>query len=365
MLKKKILACTCAATLALALTGCGLNPLNLIGGGNDPDTEVNVDVVPDEPAPETPDVPDEPETDFGEGQGDLIEEEPSADRIYQYNETIAPYQEYEEVGTEYYEYSYVKTYNLYLNNDGTASLEILYQYFPERMTSDHYNGTWTEEGDTIEFKYDADSNMDSSETYVFELDGNNVVSVENSFFDEMVAQAAGSYTCDDPYMGELVLDITKYGDATLTVEDGTVYEGHILSEGTRYNFYCNDEEGGLALDWYVDCSVNGTFSHTPYGGEQEINYAGHYACPGMLGDFEMLVDEEGDASLVVEIDGQKVEMEGHAYPRYTDEGVDYNIIGEVYLNSEEGYSMDIELMYMDDINMWNYHGFLSSPLAAG
>ncbi|MBO4900596.1 MAG: hypothetical protein J5509_09925 [Lachnospiraceae bacterium] len=365
MLKKKILALTSAVALTVALTGCGLNPLNLIGIGGDQEPEVNVDVVPDEPAPETPDEPEQPAGDETEGQGDLIAEEPTADRIYQYVDTIYPYQDYEEPGTAYYEYGYDIVYNLYLNNDGTANLEINYQYFDDRMTTELYNGSWSEDGDTIEFKYDAASEVDSSETYVFELSGDHVVSVENNYYDEMVAQAAGTYTCDDPELGELTLTITKYGDASLTYEDGTVQEGRVISEGSRYDFFCHDEEGNLTLDWYVDCSVNGTFRHTPYGEDQEIGYDGHYVCTGMLGDFEMLVDEEGYASVVVEIDGQKVEFEGHAYPKYTEDGADYKNIGEIYLYSDEGYSMDIELMYMDDINMWNYHGFLSSPLAAG
>ena len=362
MQKKKILACICASALTLALTGCALNPLNLIGGGKEPEPDVNVDVVPDEPKPEPP---AEPADVVPDGQGDLIEEEPSADRIYQYNTTIHPYQEYEDPGSEYYEYSYDMTYNLYLNDDGTASLEILYPYFPDKMTTDHYNGTWTEEGDTIEFKYDAVSDVDSSEIFVFKMDGDNVVTVENVYYDEMVAQAAGTYTCDDPYMGKLTLEITKYGAATLTVEDGTVYEGHLISSGNRYDFYAYDENNELALDWYVDCSVNGTFSHTPYGDSQDIGYDGEYKCTGMLGDFKMIVDEEGEASATVKIDGNDVEFNGHAYPLYTDEGSDYKHIGEVYLNSEEGYSLNIELTYMDDIDMWNYHGYLSSPLAAG
>lgn len=363
MIKKRLLATLCCAFLTVSLTGCGLSSL-LGRGGDEPeqateqpdkpdDGEEGQGIKLDKPAPEKPD--DKPEADAPGGM--------KADHTYTYSETIRPYEEY---GYEdgYSEYSYDIEYTLYANDDGSATMIVDYIYSPDRKNTDTTNGTWSEVDGNIEFNYEPQTDYDSGISYSFKMSGDTVTDVNSFTLDAMVAQAAGTYTCDDPEMGSLELSINRDGTASLLTESGKVYDGYITSEGTRYDFYAYEDDE-LVIDWYVDCSVNGTFSHAPYGEESMINYDGTYKCNGMLGDFEMIVDDEGNATATIEVDGVKRNFSGHAYAKYTGEGVDYNSIGDVYMSDEDGYSINIELTYMWDETGWNYHGTLTKPLAAG
>ncbi len=365
MIRKRLFATLCCAVLTISLTGCGLS---FLPGHNGEDTEQEP-AEPDRPEPDGDEggqdiKPPRPEADKPEeAPGDEIPGGIKADHVYTYSETVRPYEEYG-YDEEHSDYSYDIAYNMYACDDGSATLIIDYLYTPDRKNTDTYNGKWQEIDGNIEFTYEAQNDNDYSTSYSFEMSGDSVTSVNSFTLDAAVAQAAGTYTCDDPDMGMLELTINRDGSASLTTGDGKVYDGYITSEGTRYDFYAyeNDE---LVIDWYVDCSVNGSFSHAPYGQESMINYDGTYKCTGMLGDFNMTVDEEGNASATIEVDGVKRNFTGHAYAKYTDNGMDYNSIGDVYLSDEEGYSINIELTYMWDETGWNYHGSLTRPLAAG
>lgn len=362
MIRKRLLATLCIAALSVSLTGCGLSSL-LGRGGDDADQVTEQPDKPDDDGDQSQ-KPEKPETDKPD---EKPQEEAAggikADHTYTYSETVKPYEDYGYEDADV-DYSYDIVYTLYANDDGSATMVVEYVYSPDRKYTETCNGTWAEIDGKIEFNYEAHNDYDSSSSYSFEMSGDTVTDVNSFTLDAMVAQAAGTYTCDDPDMGMLELTINREGTATLSMEDGTVYDGYIISEGTRYDFYAYDDDE-LVIDWYVDCSVNGSFSHAPYGAESMINYDGTYKCTGMLGDLEIVVDGEGNASATIEVDGVKRHFTGHAYAKYTDNGVDYNSIGDVYMSDEEGYSINIELTYMWDETGWNYHGTLTKPLAAG
>ena len=369
MIRKRLFATLCCAFTVLSLTGCGFGFLS--GHGEDEAEQVTETPGTDKPDDDEgqglnlpkPDI-DKPESapDAG-GPDDDAPGGIKADHTYTYSETIRPYEEYG-YDDEHADYSYETAYNLYANDDGTATLVVDYIYTDARKNTDTYSGKWEDIDGNIEFTYEAQNDNDYSTTYSFELSGDKVLSVNSFTLDTAVAQAAGTYTCDDPDMGMLELVINRDGTASLSTEDGRIYNGYITSEGTRYDFYAYEDDE-LVIDWYVDCSVNGSFSHAPYSEESMVNYDGTYKCTGMLGDFNMIVDEEGNASATIEVDGAKRNFTGHAYAKYTDNGMDYNSIGDVYLSDEEGYSINIELTYMWDETGWNYHGTLTKPLAAG
>ena len=369
MIRKRLFATLCCDFTVLSLTGCGFGFLS--GHGEDEAEQVTETPGTDKPDDDEgqglnlpkPDI-DKPESapDVG-GPDDNAPDGIKADHTYTYSETIRPYEEYG-YDDEHADYSYETAYNLYANDDGTATLVVDYIYTDARKNTDTYSGKWEDIDGNIEFTYEAQNDNDYSTTYSFELSGDKVLSVNSFTLDTAVAQAAGTYTCDDPDMGMLELAINRDGTASLSTEDGRIYNGYITSEGTRYDFYAYEDDE-LVIDWYVDCSVNGSFSHAPYSEESMVNYDGTYKCTGMLGDFNMIVDEEGNASATIEVDGAKRNFTGHAYAKYTDNGMDYNSIGDVYLSDEEGYSINIELTYMWDETGWNYHGTLTKPLAAG
>lgn len=369
MIRKRLFATLCCAFTVLSLTGCGFGFLS--GHGEDEAEQVTETPGTDKPDDDEgqglnlpkPDI-DKPESapDAG-GPDDDAPGGIKADHTYTYSETIRPYEEYG-YDDEHADYSYETAYNLYANDDGTATLVVDYIYTEARKNTDTYSGKWEDIDGNIEFTYEAQNDNDYSTTYSFELSGDKVLSVNSFTLDTAVAQAAGTYTCDDPDMGMLELVINRDGTASLSTEDGRIYNGYITSEGTRYDFYAYEDDE-MVIDWYVDCSVNGSFSHAPYSEESMVNYDGTYKCTGMLGDFNMIVDEEGNASATIEVDGAKRNFTGHAYAKYTDNGMDYNSIGDVYLSDEEGYSINIELTYMWDETGWNYHGTLTKPLAAG
>lgn len=364
MNRKRLFATLCCAVLTLALTGCGFG---FLPGHKGEETE-QVQDEPDRPEPDSGEAaqdikPPKPEGNKPEEAPDTAPGGIKADHVYTYSETIRPYEEYgyEEAQSDY---SYDIVYNMYANDDGKATLIVDYIYTPDRKNTDTYNGKWEEIDGNIEFNYEPQNDNDYGTSYSFEMSGDSVVSVKSFTLDTAVAQAAGTYTCNDPDMGKLELTINRDGTAVLNVEDGKVYEGYITSEGTRYDFYAYEDDE-LVIDWYVDCSVNGSFSHVPYGEQSMVNYDGSYKCTGMLGDFTMTVDDEGNASATIEVDGVKRNFTGHAYAKYTEDGMDYNSIGDVYLSDEEGYSINVELTYMWDESIWNYHGSLTKPLAAG
>ena len=369
MKNKKIAALLISGVMVLSLTGCSFS--SLLGGlvGHEDETEETQTAEPEpETKPETDSADDgkkpSPSKPDDEKPSETEADTPEADHVYKFSETIRPYEDYEsETGADVYSYDTV--YTLFANDDGSAYMTVEYVYTPDRKYTESYNGRCEGDDDRIDFTYEAQSDYDSGVSYTFELRKGEVESVTSYTYDSMVAEAAGSYTCDDPELGQLTLDVDKNGSASLTIGDGTVYDGYMLSEGTRYNFYAFDDDGELAIDWYVDCSVNGSFSHSPYGNESKIAFNGLYKCTGMLGDFDMTVNEDGSVTATVEVDGTKVDFTGNAYGKYTDNGVDYNNIGDVYLNSEEGYSMHLEFAYMWDIERWNYHGTITKPLAAG
>jgi len=288
-----------------------------------------------------------------------------ADHFYTYTETVKPYEGSEDISAEEESYSFDIVYNLYAMDDKTAKMEILYKYNPQKIFTETYEGTWTKYDDSVEFEYSSADVYDGDSNYIFAIERGKVTSVSNYAYNSMIAKAVGTYTCDDPEIGKMTLDIAKDASAVLTLDNGTVFNGHISCDDTRYNFFCYDENDELVYDWYIDCSVNGTFSHTPYGNGYSVHYDGLYRCTGMLGDFDMTVYEDGSADVTIKIDGTDRYFSGSTYPKYTDLGPDPNNIGEVYLTSEDGYSLNLQLEYMWDISKWNYYGTLTSPLAAG
>nr|MCR4596933.1 hypothetical protein [Lachnospiraceae bacterium] len=276
MIRKRLFATLCCAFTVLSLTGCGLGFLS--GHGED-----EAEQVTETPGTDKPDDDEaqglnlpKPDTDKPESAPDAggpDDDAPGgirADHTYTYSETIRPYEEYG-YDDEHADYSYETAYNLYANDDGTATLVVDYIYTEARKNTDTYNGKWEDIDGNIEFTYEAQNDNDYSTTYSFELSGDKVLSVNTFTLDTAVAQAAGTYTCDDPDMGMLELAINRDGSATLSTEDGKIYNGYISSEGTRYDFYAYEDDE-LVIDWYVDCSVNGSFSHAPYGEQSIIDY---------------------------------------------------------------------------------------------
>ncbi len=369
MNNKKIAALLISGALMISLTGCSFSSLLGRLGGDDNDTETTQTAETEpETKPETDSdsesVKPSPSKPDNDKPSETEAETPEADHVYKFSETVRPYEEYEsETGADVYSYDTV--YTLFANDDGSAFMTVEYIYTPDRKYTEYYNGRVEGDEDRIDFTYEAQSDYDSGVSYTFELRKGEVESVTSYTYDSMVAEAAGSYTCDDPELGLLTLEVDKNGSASLTMGDGTVYDGYMLSEGTRYDFYAFDEDGELAIDWYVDCSVNGSFSHTPYSSASKIEFDGLYKCTGMLGDFDMTVNEDGSVEATVEVEGQKMDFTGNAYGKYTEDGVDYKNIGDVYLSSEEGYNLNLEFSYMWDIERWNYYGTLTKPLAAG
>ena len=257
-------------------------------------------------------------------------------------------------------------YSLYLTGDSTSTLVVTNPYSSENTTLTRYDGTYEHEGDQLIFSYSDSSGEDTYiNSYTFTIDSKDrITDVTASGYSSKMAKAEGIYTCKDPELGLLTLNVSKTGTATMTYEDGTKISGFFTETDDRYDFYCYGDDDELLLDWYIDCSVNGTFKHSPYG-ENRVEFGGDYEVDGMLGPFTLHVDNSGKAWATINIQGEDIAFSGNAYGAYTDDGVDSSRISSVYLYAEGGYSMDLTLVDLGGEDGWNYSGTYTLPLAAG
>lgn len=270
--------------------------------------------------------------------------------------------------TEEYEYGedYVPSktyYSLYVTGDDTGTLVETYNYSETYANFSKYNGKIDKEESKIIFTYEDDYGY--IQAYTFALDSRDrVTDVSTTGFNATAAMAAGTYTCDDPQLGLLTLEVSKMGTAVLKYEDGTELSGHFATSGDRYNFYCYDEnDENLVLDWYVDCSVNGTFKHVPYS-SYEVDFDGTYEMFGSLGTITVTVDDTGKAYATIEINGEAIDFSGTAYSE-DGEGGSTSYPTNIYLYSEGGYSMDLNVVDLGGEDGLNYSGTYTLPLAAG
>ena len=269
-----------------------------------------------------------------------------------------------DVDEEYY--SPETVYSLYITGDSNATLVVTYPYSLGNTSLTQYDGTYELDGDQLIFSYADSSGEDTYiNTYNFTIDSKDrITDVTTNGYSSKIAKAEGIYTCKDPELGLLTLNVSKTGTATMTYEDGTKVSGYFTETDDRYDFYCYGDNDELLLDWYIDCSVNGTFKHSPYG-ENRVEFDGDYEVNGMLGPFTLHVDNTGKAWATINIQGEDIAFSGNAYGAYTDDGVDNNTISSVYLYAEGGYSMDLTLVDLGGDDGWNYSGTYTLPLAAG
>lgn len=335
-MKNKIYLATVIALSTITLCSCGLKIPNASSNNNNP--VVDEDSSDDEASEET------------------VQENASPD--YSFEETLAYDMDYIDYA-ESKDYTYLHRYDLYITGDDTAMLIESFDYSSVNKVEYTYIGSYNLNDNVLRFVYHSENPYEQGEDsiYKFSLDGNKVVSVDYEY-GSVESDITGTFYCTDLDYGKMVLDINLDTTATLTMQNGAVYEGNVIIIDDRYDLMASNEFE--ALDWFIDIDGD-SFTYVPYLIDLYGEYSGTYECFGMLGNITIEVDPYGNAyTQIVTEDGQIHDLTGYIY---VDEYE--NSISGVYLADEAGYSIDISLFYLESESMWNYSGSFTTPLSAG
>ena len=282
--------------------------------------------------------------------------------------TVEYEKEYEYVNPyEYYtnedEIVYLdEIYNLYKIDDSTAKLDISLIYDENYTSKREYTGSFEQEGDYIRFKYDA---MDVS--FVFELESDTIVNMQEFFGEAVEEDISGVYTASTEEYGDVTLEVFPFAMAKMTTASGLEFKGYVVIFDDSYDFMANAtiSEGETEyIDWYVNFGTD-TFGYTPFGdtlGEETGALAGDYSLFGDLGEILISVTETDEVYATVNIDGAEINMTGYAYDY---EGIGFPTEVDLYTD-DDSYSLNLEINQLEDGTL-NYSGSIKirKTLAAG
>ncbi len=352
-MKRKVLAGLLAASLCISATGCA-NPMNK------PASEAEQTAQSEQTAAAAA---DHMILDGIKGEAGVVDKTPEELKKDAREAGISyAYEENCNIGGEDVSGEntslYLQRYELYLREDGTAKLYDISDYGNGHVMTSEYlgEGEVSEKSAVFSFK---DSDSDTGRNiYVFDLDGDKVTKVVYRYQAEDFQNLEGTYKAETEKYGMTTVAINRFGDATLTTEDGKQLTGNICKYENKYDLMVNNEDYTESIDWVVEFDGD-TFTYEEYQTSINKGYAGTYSCFGSLGEFKLVVDEQGSATATVKIDGKECELTGTA-------SIDYenNQISGAYLSDEEGHALDLTLADWGD-GTWNYSGSISTPLNAG
>lgn len=353
-MKKRILAAICAIVITSALVACGEMP-------QAPATSEPVESTVSEPTPENNNTSGT-ETNESDTSSDDVTEKPvisskptelDAKHDYIFTEEV----EYGEVDMT--ASSYTHSYTLDIIDDTSAVMKQYYIYSDDSYNMTSYLGEYLQDDNAIVFRYTPADDSSSPESYLFELSGNDVKNVSYTYSDASLQKLAGTYTCPKSEYGPILLEISKIGQPTITLNSGKSYQGSILLVDGKYDLMVNDDGDGITIDWFIYFSGS-TFTYEPYFAVDYSLYQGDYTAVGVLGDLDFAVDSNGSVSAYVTIDGRSLYFYGSLFV-----DTDLQTMTGMYLHNDEGYTLDLTLMFIGSWSEWNYSGYLTTPLGAG
>jgi len=359
MKKKMLLSLSVIATIAL-LTGCeqpqGTPPAT--------DTQTEADATSDESSESSATEEQSPDDAEADSQANASIEGPQEELlgIDGLPEELKIHHDY--LFSEHHEYAgeeglsqYDTIYTLDKSSETEGTLKVYYIYGSLNYSMSSYQGTLSQNNDGIAFVYDDLTDSTDPETYLFETDGDKVTAVTSSYDASTLGSLAGTYVCPKTDYGPVKLVINSIGQPRITLDSGVTYSGSIILFNDKYDLLVNNEDDGISIDWYVFFSGT-TFTYEKYDNDDYTAFEGRYTAFGELGDIEFDVDDKGNASSIIEIDGQLIHMTGYIY-------IYESSITGMYLSSDEGYSLDVQIVDIGGTDGLNYSGTLSKPLSAG
>ena len=185
-----------------------------------------------------------------------------------------------------------------------------------------------------------------TETLSLTVDKDDMTLLSYSNDDSDCGEIVGVYTCMDRQYGEMVLEISSNGDASLALPKD-IYTGDIFMFEGNWDLMVSNSDYSESFDWYITFKDD-RFAYTPYAETLYGEYAGSYICHGDLGDFEINVTSMGDATAIINVDGQVNEYTGHLYA--------YDGVIEVSL---EYGNIDIQLYLYEADGEYEYDGTLT------
>lgn len=197
--------------------------------------------------------------------------------------------------------------------------------------------------------------------------GNDILKVaDQSSTDADFASIEGKYAFDSE-IGNIVFEVDRDGIVNNTIKvDGKKYDSASLFmydyDGPDSDLF--DPEWDLTFsigdeyyDWYVYFSKNGV-TYIPYNEAIYGQFAGTYEMDGQFGPIEIEVDNEGNASLDLTIDGVDYNFNGSiSYDYYSDE-ITFNLY-------DDNCSMYLIMDTFSDGNMYRGSYTITVELAAG
>lgn len=230
-------------------------------------------------------------------------------------------------------------------DDDSCRYTEVYIYDAGNVTTYEYPGTCkkTDTGYTAELLtgYGSDS-------YTIVIEGNKIVSAEIG--EASCGEIAGTYTCNDRNYGNMVIDIQEDGTTVLSTDRDT-YSGNIFIFDGNWDFVGDNYEGD-SIDWYIYFSGN-RFTYESYRASLYSQYAGSYECIGDLGRFVIDVNEEGEASAIISVDGNPAEYSGLIYTS------DYSIVVNLSNENDDVY-IQLYLYQIGGGDEYEYDGYIET-----
>lgn len=251
---------------------------------------------------------------------------------------------------------YDQMYKLELLDETNCIYTDIAEYPYGTTTTYTYNGTYT----TTANGYKVFTGNSATDAFLIEMKGNVIVSSSYSWEDgdNSKSEIVGVYTGEDAEYGKLTLEIQEGSDIVMKSDQGNVFTGTISVVNGDWDFMATDETSGDYIDWYIYFNGN-TFTHDSYIHALYCEYEGAYEMVGDLGTLVLNVNDMGNASCEVELNGEKRLVSGSI-------NVDSDIhqITGCYLSDDNGYGMELYIQRLDE-GILNYSGNYFVPLNAG
>ncbi|MCR5272955.1 MAG: hypothetical protein K6E13_08230 [Lachnospiraceae bacterium] len=253
--------------------------------------------------------------------------------------------------------TFEEQFTLICLNDTEAKFIDSYNYSGSYRSTFEYMGTYEKKDDsTILF---TSNEKESSTQYTITVADGKITSAEMGAYDYGVSEIVGEYTAESDEFGRMTLKVEETGSATLTAEDGTSFDGTLMTYQDKWDFMTiNDDNGAPGIDWIVE--FNGSnFTYIDYTESIYGAYEGTYTMSGDLGEITVVVERNGTSTTTVNIEGVDVSFTGTPNFDYETQ----ELLG-FYLYSDDGYSLDLSIVKLEDGTL-NYSGSITKPLNAG
>ena len=272
---------------------------------------------------------------------------------------------------------YPTSFEIKVYQDGTASFSQESQYSQRSTSTYSYLCDYKMPEDDVivcTYTYDDGDMID----YKFTVNGNEITSFEEAYGKETdFSEIAGTYTNTDDKFGDMELTVELDGTASLITDNGSYYGTIFVYDGDwdfmGDNGYDYDDPDFADVDLIIDFTGADSFTYVEYAALRYSDYEGEYHLVGALGDFDVTVNESGEATCTVKIDGKSYDFEGNIdyYEDYYESddpdsyGEESVVLVSFYLHTDDDmYNLSIDINELDD-GSYNYYGTLSKTLGAG